>query len=273
MLIGLAGCGKTAMCNGLLRNLEPDVFASHMMNMNYYTDSSLLQTMMEIPLEKKAGRLFAPPGKLHLIYFIDDLNMPALDLYNTQSAIALLRQCQDYKHIYDRTKMTLKDIGNTQYLACMNPTAGSFTVNPRLQRHFWTCAVPFPEQSALQTIYSTYMRGHFERLKFKPAVNEIISSVIKAALTLHGSCTSAFRKTAANFHYEFNIRHLAGVFGGLLQAKPKEFTDPEKLVLLWLHESERVYGDRLVSAGDLKKYRGLAAELSKKMFGKFNLAK
>ncbi|KAF4753676.1 hypothetical protein FOZ63_015508, partial [Perkinsus olseni] len=273
MLIGLAGCGKTAMCNGLLRSLEPDVFCSHMMNMNYYTDSMLLQTMMEIPLEKKAGRLFAPPGKLHMIYFIDDLNMPALDPYNTQSAIALLRQCQDYKHIYDRSKMTLKDIGNTQYLACMNPTAGSFTVNPRLQRHFWTCAVPFPEQSALQTIYSTYMKGHFERLKFKPAVNEIISSVIKAALSLHGSCTAAFRKTAANFHYEFNIRHLAGVFGGLLQAKPAEFTDPEKLVLLWLHESERIYGDRLVSAGDLRKYRGLAAELSKKMFGKFNLAK
>ncbi|KAF4738460.1 hypothetical protein FOZ63_025846, partial [Perkinsus olseni] len=117
------------------------------------------------------------------------------------------------------------------------------------------------------------MKGHFERLKFKPALNEIISSVIKAALSLHGSCTAAFRKTAANFHYEFNIRHLAGVFGGLLQAKPTEFTDPEKLVLLWLHESERIYGDRLVSAGDLRKYRGLAAELSKKMFGKFNLAK
>lgn len=34
----------------------------------------------------------------------------------------------------------------TRYLCCMNPTAGSFIVNQRLQRHFWTCAVPFPEQ-------------------------------------------------------------------------------------------------------------------------------
>ena len=37
---------------------------------------------MESPLEKKAGRLYAPPGKLHMVYFIDDLNMPALDNYN-----------------------------------------------------------------------------------------------------------------------------------------------------------------------------------------------
>ena len=39
--------------------------------------------MMEIPLEKKAGRLYAPPGKLSMVYFIDDVNMPALDKYNT----------------------------------------------------------------------------------------------------------------------------------------------------------------------------------------------
>ena len=34
----------------------------------------------------------------------------------------------------------------SRYLCCMNPTAGSFIVNQRLQRHFWCCAVPFPEQ-------------------------------------------------------------------------------------------------------------------------------
>ena len=36
---------------------------------------------------------------------------------------------------------------------------------------------------------------------------------------------------------------------------------------MWIHESERIYGDRLVSPQDLKKYRALAADLSKKMFG------
>merc|ERR1719359_1117838 len=82
-----------------------------------------------------------------------------------------------------------------------------------------------------------------------------------------------FRKTAANFHYEFNIRHMSGVFAGLLQAKPAEFVDAEKLVLMWIHESERVYGDRLVSVADLKKYRSLASDLSKKMFAKYNFQK
>lgn len=57
-----------------------------------------------------------------------------------------------------------------------------------------------------------------------------------------------FRKTAANFHYEFNMRHLTNVFEGLLKAHPKNFVHGEQLVHLWLHESERVYGDRLVSS-------------------------
>lgn len=34
---------------------------------------------------------------------------------------------------YDRSKLQLKEIHNVQYVSCMNPTAGSFTINPRLQ--------------------------------------------------------------------------------------------------------------------------------------------
>lgn len=52
----------------------------------------------------------------------------------------------DHSHWYDRTKLILKDINNVQYVACMNPTAGSFTINSRLQRHFSVFAVSFPGQ-------------------------------------------------------------------------------------------------------------------------------
>jgi dynein heavy chain len=133
MCIGLAGCGKTQTSLGCLKSLDPEYYTFYLMNMSYYTDSTLLQAMMENPLEKKAGKLYGPPGKLQMVYFIDDLNMPMLDKYNTQSAIELMKQKQDYGHWYDRAKITIKDIGSTQYLSCMNPTAGSFIVNPRLQ--------------------------------------------------------------------------------------------------------------------------------------------
>ena len=38
----------------------------------------------------------------------------------------------------------MQEVANTQYTACMNPTAGSFTITPRMQRHFCTFAVQMP---------------------------------------------------------------------------------------------------------------------------------
>ena len=43
-----------------------------------------------------------------------------------------------------QVKIVLKEVTNTQYCACMNPTAGSFTITPRMQRHFVTFAVQMP---------------------------------------------------------------------------------------------------------------------------------
>ena len=40
-----------------------------------------------------------------MVYFVDDLNLPEVDKYMTQSAIALLRQQMEYGHIYDMTKL------------------------------------------------------------------------------------------------------------------------------------------------------------------------
>jgi hypothetical protein len=51
---------------------------------------------MESVLVKRTGTSFGPPGKAKLIYFIDDLNLPEVDPYNTQSGIALLRQVIEY---------------------------------------------------------------------------------------------------------------------------------------------------------------------------------
>jgi dynein heavy chain len=109
-----------------------------------------------------AGRNYGPPGTKKLVYFIDDMNMPEVDTYGTVQPHTLIRQHLDYQHWYnngaqtnsicdfylsyryDRAKLLLKEIHNVQYVACMNPTAGSFTINPRLQRHFSVFAVSFP---------------------------------------------------------------------------------------------------------------------------------
>jgi len=100
-----------------------------------------------------------------MIYYIDDLNMPQLDPYNTQTAISLLRQHSDYQHWYDISKLTIKEIIKCQHMASMNPSGGSFYVDPRYQRHFWLVSIPFPDNESLFIIYNTFLGGHLKHFK------------------------------------------------------------------------------------------------------------
>ncbi len=132
MLVGGAGTGKTVLIQDQLRDLGEDFIVLNV-PLNFYTTSEMLQRVLEKPLEKKAGRCFGPPGSKRLVYFIDDMNMPEVDTYFTVQPHTLIRQHIDHGHWYDRAKLTLKEISNAQYVACMNPTAGSFTIDSRLQ--------------------------------------------------------------------------------------------------------------------------------------------
>lgn len=213
MLVGSAGCGKTVLINEKMQSLS-EQYAVATVPFNYYTTSEMLQKILERPLEKKAGRNYGPPGNKTLIYFIDDMNMPEVDYYGTVQPHTILRQYLDYGHWYDRNKLTLKDIHNCQYVACMNPTAGSFTINPRLQRHFCVFAVSFPGGEAITMIYSSILSQHFANAeqKFSVVVTRMTTNVVGATLALHNKTSQVFLPTAIKSHYIFNLRDISNVF-------------------------------------------------------------
>eukprot|EP01041_Mallomonas_annulata_P001785 gene1785-3464_t len=271
MLAGPSGTGKTQIVNGMLAESDPAIQIHTTINFNFYTTSTVLQNTMGLLLVKKTGTNYGPPGQARLIYFVDDINLPEVDPYDTQSAIALLRQHLEYEHVYDLAKLNQKNINNTQLVAGMNPTAGSFEINPRLQRWFATFAIGLPETMSLHTIYLTFLSGHLK--SFDEEVSSIAKDLVRGAVSLHREVMANFKKTAQNFHYEFNIRHISNVFQGLLVSAPDQFKHPEKFIHLWLHESERVYGDRLVSYEDLAKYNTIAQTQHKKVFPSYNVTR
>ncbi|KAM6202712.1 dynein axonemal heavy chain 11 isoform 2-T2 [Rhynchocyon petersi] len=265
MLVGNAGVGKTVFVGDTLASLSEDYIVSRV-PFNYYTTSAALQQILEKPLEKKAGRNYGPVGNKKLVYFIDDMNLPEVDSYGTVQPHTLIRQHIDYGHWYDRQKVTLREIHNCQYVACMNPLVGSFTINPRLQRHFTVFAFNFPSADALNTIYGQILGSHFEQQAFGPSILKSGPTVIQATIAFHQMMIRNFLPTAVKFHYIFNLRDLSNIFQGILFASPECLKVPSDLTHLWVHESSRVYGDKLIDTKDCDLFQKKMLETAYKYF-------
>ncbi|XP_018327462.1 dynein beta chain, ciliary [Agrilus planipennis] len=267
MLVGNAGVGKTVLVSEKLSSLS-EKFAVCRVPFNFYTTSEMLQKILEKPLEKRAGRNYAPPGNKNMIFFIDDMNMPEVDQYGTVQPHTLIRQHLDYNHWYDRGRLTLKDIHNCQYVSCMNPTAGSFTINPRLQRHFYVFAVNFPSNDSLITIYQTIISQHFTNPEYKipSCIWNLSLNIVNATIMLHSKVSQVFLPTAVKFHYIFNLRDMSNVFQGLLFGTGDCLNTSSDVVRLWLHESHRVYGDKLVEEKDIEAFCKIQCDIFKKNF-------
>ncbi|XP_057215442.1 dynein heavy chain 9, axonemal [Triplophysa rosa] len=266
MLVGNAGTGKSVLVGDKLGSLDPEKYTIKNVPFNYYTTSAMLQAVLEKPLEKKAGRNYGPPGSKRLIYFIDDMNMPEVDAYSTVQPHTLIRQHMDYNHWYDRSKLQLKEIHNVQYVSCMNPTSGSFTINPRLQRHFSIFALSFPGVDALNTIYCSILSQHLRGEGFPQVLQKSCSQLVQLALAFHQRLTTTFLPTAIKFHYIFNLRDLSNIFQGILFCTSECLRTPQDLVKIYLHESNRVYRDKMVDDKDFATFDKLQSEMVKKFY-------
>ncbi|XP_023100299.2 dynein axonemal heavy chain 9 isoform X1 [Felis catus] len=266
MLVGTAGVGKSVLVGTKLASLDAEEYLVQNVPFNYYTTSAMLQAVLEKPLEKKAGRNYGPPGNKKLIYFIDDMNLPEVDAYGTVQPHTIIRQHLDYGHWYDRNKLSLKEIRNVQYVSCMNPTAGSFTINPRLQRHFSVLVLSFPGADALASIYNTILTQHLKLGNFPESLQKSSPQLISLALTFHRKIATTFLPTAIKFHYVFNLRDLANIFQGILFSSVECVKSTQDLVKLYLHESSRVYRDKMVEEKDFDLFDKIQTEVVKKIF-------
>lgn len=265
MFVGSTGSGKTVTINDKLSNLSDNYVVNHI-PLNYYTTSEMLQKQLEKPLEKKAGRMYAPTGSKSLIYFIDDLNMPEKDQFDTVRSHQIIRQFMDYSHWYDRSKQTLKDIRNCQFLTCQNPTAGQFVIDQRLQRHFFTFAVNVPSADELFYIYHTILSQHLDvdSKRFTYQHKRLAASLVSMGLSLHNRISQIFLPTASKFHYIFNLRDLANIYQGLLFSTRDTCPESDDLARLYVHEAFRVYSDKLIDEPDQETFKKLIREMFKK---------
>jgi len=248
--VGLAGTAKTTMVQEKLKTLEED-WSSCTINCNSRTDAFTMQMMCEGYLEKRAGRTYAPIGNKKHIYFLDDINMPSYDKWGTQTPIELLQQLLCHNFFYDRVKCGIvKEVTNAQFVAAMNPTAGTFVISSRLQRQFTCLACSLPSNDSIETIYMSILKGHLST--FDSTVQDVCQNIVTATISLHSIMLKFFLPNAIKFHYTWNLRELANIFQGVCGATSQYYVNPTQLTRLWVNEATRVYCDRLMFVPDIE---------------------
>lgn len=271
MLVG-SGSGKTSVINQYLGSLDKDVdgFITGTINMSYYTDSKRLQQEIELPIDKRSGRRYGPPSSKKLIFFIDDINLPYIETYGTQNAIALLTQHMAYGTIFDRGDLGLrKELVDIQYIAAMNPTFGSFTICERAQRLFATFACLMPSKQDLTTIFKSLFAGHVSG--FNQPIIDSVDKIVEASLTLYEEVSHRFLPSAIKFTYNWNLRELTNVFQGLCLTHPSNVNSFSDIVKVWIHEFSRVISDRFFNTSEIEVYDALLRDVIKKQLNISNV--
>ena len=249
LVTGPVGTGKTQLVQSVLDKFDPERISVLNINMSSQTTSNNVQEIIEGAVEKRTKGVFVPIGNKKMYCFVDDLNMPAKQEYGDQPPLELLRQWMEYGVWYDREKQVVKSIKNMHLVGAMGPPGGGRTyISMRVQSRFSVINMTFPSDSSIFKIFGTIFGQRLQG--FDESVKPLCDQLTQATLQIYKQMAKTMLPTPAKIHYLFNLRDISKVFQGLFRAH-KDFHDtPEVLQRLWLHESYRVFGDRLVGEQD-----------------------
>ncbi|CAM9936766.1 unnamed protein product [Ectocarpus sp. 6 AP-2014] len=256
LYMGDTGVGKSVVMEKYLEKASnTDDFVAYTMKYSAQTKPTNLKDMFETKLEKKRKTLFGPPSGKKMLFFIDDLNMPALEVYGAQPPNELLRQAIDSGGFYDTQKLFFKGIKDVVFLAaCAPPGGGRNQVSPRLLRHFSMVWLTALSSGSLNRIFQAVLGGFLQAIV--PPLKDLTEPLVAASVKIYERIASELLPTPAKSHYTFNLRDLSKVFQGLLMVKAEHADTKDKFLRLWCHEESRVFRDRLISAEDRTWFNG-----------------
>ena len=154
--MGETGVGKSVVIMDYLKNEKSGKFIYKSSNFSAKTTSKNIFDILKTTIYKNGN--FAPPAGKKFIYFIDDINLPQLDVFGSQQPIEFIRQLIDNIMLYDekKTKLSIKD---TIIMAeCAPPSGGRNPVTPRLFRHFNMIWMTELSKDSMQLIIKTIVK-------------------------------------------------------------------------------------------------------------------
>ncbi|CAF0758924.1 unnamed protein product [Brachionus calyciflorus] len=267
LCVGPTGTGKTLSISDKLTRTMPKEYSPEFIVFSAKTSANQTQDLIDSKLDKRRKGIYGPPLGKYFIFFIDDLNMPALEVYGAQPPIELIRQWMDFKGWYDRKAIgDFRNLVDINFCCAMGPPGGGRNpVTARLTRHFNHISFVEMEDSSMAKIFGTILNWW---IKNNEKISNYASSLVESCISVYKTISAQLLPTPVKSHYTFNLRDLSKTFQGILMADVKSIESVPGLIKLWYHESCRVFQDRLINDEDRNWFTNL---LKEKMKNNFNL--
>ncbi len=229
-----------------------------------------MQTYIWSRLEKQRKGVYGPkvPGR-KLLLFVDDLNLPAKEKYGAQPPLELMRQVVDNGGFYDTKANEFLQIVNLVLVGAMGmPGGGRSLPSKRLLRHFSILHAPPFSGENLFRIFSKILDWSFKNHPVSWQSN--IAGITALTISLYEKTKATLLPLPSKSHYLFNLRQVSELIQGItlvqedaLNTKLRNDTKAQLSTLqkLWLHESNRVFSDRLVSDSDRDQFRAILRDV------------
>eukprot|EP00898_Chlorokybus_atmophyticus_P005400 jgi/Chlat1/5861/Chrsp4S06373 len=248
LVMGNVGVGKTVVAQQLLTGL-PENHAGMIINFSAQTSSNSLQETIEGRLEKRTKGVYAPPGGKRLVCFIDDISMPQKSKFGFMPPLELLKLWVDNGFWYDRERQEVKSIKEMQLLAALAPPGGGRSAfSARILACFFSINMTLPSDTSVRRIFGTMVGAKLS--DFDDEIKPLAEPLTQASIELFNNVVAELLPTPAKSHYLFNMRDLAKVTQGVMQATRAFYDSREAMLQLWCHECFRVFGDRMWDPAD-----------------------
>jgi dynein heavy chain len=249
-ITGYTGVGKSVIVSNTLASLkDKESIYPVYMTFSARTSSSQTQNSILSKLDSKRKDLYGAPGANKAVLVIDDVNMPSVEQYGAQPPIELMRQLCDGGYFFEREKLfKIKVIDTTVICCAAPPEGGRHPLTSRFTRHFHILCIPPANEDTLSSIYRQILEGFLK--PFKPEVQGLLNHIVSSTITLYNTLSKELLPIPAKTHYIFNTRDVSKVFQGILMSSAKNYSTPDSMIKLWIHENMRVFHDRLINKED-----------------------